>query len=353
MPVALPLLVRRSGHGRQQVPPPARARRASPRRDVAGVQLVGGSGEPQGVRAHHPHGHRSRRPDGERARPALPRRPHPDTDRLGRTRPDHPGRSRPRRPRGHRRQPARDPAERRSLPLQSRRPCSSSPCSPTSWRRRLPVSTEPPVAPGRPPRRSVNERPARTRAGQRRKAMSERRQLGVQDALWLEMDRPTNLMVVDSWSGPPPRSTGTASGPSPGSGCGIATRCSAVSPCGATTAPGTGRSSLATTSRTHFEHVELSEPGDDAVLQELIGSQRTVPLDRDKPLWKMFCVDGFRGRQRDLHTEPPCPRRRHPHGAVGDEPLRRHTEGRERSSAPGGAPARRAATAPASRTPIR
>ena len=44
----------------------------------------------------------------------------------------------------------------------------------------------------------------------------------------------------------------------------------------------------------HFEHVRLSEPGDDAVLQELIGSQRTVPLDRDKPLWKMFCVDGYR-----------------------------------------------------------
>ena len=28
--------------------------------------------------------------------------------------------------------------------------------------------------------------------------MSEREQLGVQDALWLEMDRPSNLMVVDS-----------------------------------------------------------------------------------------------------------------------------------------------------------
>ena len=28
--------------------------------------------------------------------------------------------------------------------------------------------------------------------------MGERRRLGVQDALWLEMDRPTNLMVVDT-----------------------------------------------------------------------------------------------------------------------------------------------------------
>ena len=35
--------------------------------------------------------------------------------------------------------------------------------------------------------------------------MHERRRLGVQDALWLEMDRPTNLMVVDSlvWTATP------------------------------------------------------------------------------------------------------------------------------------------------------
>ncbi len=35
--------------------------------------------------------------------------------------------------------------------------------------------------------------------------MSDRRRLGVQDALWLEMDRPNNLMVVDSviWTAQP------------------------------------------------------------------------------------------------------------------------------------------------------
>ncbi len=35
--------------------------------------------------------------------------------------------------------------------------------------------------------------------------MTERGRLGVQDALWLEMDRPTNLMVVDSlvWTSTP------------------------------------------------------------------------------------------------------------------------------------------------------
>ena len=35
--------------------------------------------------------------------------------------------------------------------------------------------------------------------------MQQRRRLGVQDALWLEMDRPNNLMVVDSviWTAEP------------------------------------------------------------------------------------------------------------------------------------------------------
>ena len=35
--------------------------------------------------------------------------------------------------------------------------------------------------------------------------MGERRRLGIQDALWLEMDRPNNLMVVDSviWTAEP------------------------------------------------------------------------------------------------------------------------------------------------------
>ena len=124
--------------------------------------------------------------------------------------------------------------------------------------------------------------------------MNERRQLGVQDALWLEMDRPTNLMVVDSlvWTATPIDWD----------------RFRAVA-----------RERLWARYRvfrsvavrgdddawyweelpdddfaSHFEHVRLSEPGNDAVLQELIGSQRTVPLDRDKPLWKMFCVDGYR-----------------------------------------------------------
>ena len=48
---------------------------------------------------------------------------------------------------------------------------------------------------------------------ERRALEGARRRLGVQDALWLEMDRPHNLMVVDfPSSGPPSRSTSPRSG---------------------------------------------------------------------------------------------------------------------------------------------
>ena len=45
----------------------------------------------------------------------------------------------------------------------------------------------------------------------------------------------------------------------------------------------------------HVSEVTLPEPGDDAALHDFIGSQRTVPLDRNKPLWHLFCIDGFQG----------------------------------------------------------
>ena len=53
--------------------------------------------------------------------------------------------------------------------------------------------------------------------------MGERQRLGVQDALWLEMDKPGNLMVVDSlfWTAEPIdwdsylEATGAALGPLP------------------------------------------------------------------------------------------------------------------------------------------
>lgn len=124
--------------------------------------------------------------------------------------------------------------------------------------------------------------------------MDARQRLGVQDALWLEMDQPGNLMMVDSlfWTAEPIdwdryrevtrerlwdrypvfRSVVVREGDGwyweefPGADF-----------------------------DDRHERVVLPEPGGDAELQALIASQRTVPLDRSQPLWHATFVDGFHG----------------------------------------------------------
>jgi diacylglycerol O-acyltransferase len=117
----------------------------------------------------------------------------------------------------------------------------------------------------------------------------------VQDALWLEMDRPTNLMVVDSlvWTaGPMDWDRWLA---------GVEERLwdrYRVFRSVAVHDPDGGwywEERPEDDVEAHLEYLTLPEPGDEAVLQRFIGSQRTVPLDRDKPLWRMFCIDGYQG----------------------------------------------------------
>jgi WS/DGAT/MGAT family acyltransferase len=43
----------------------------------------------------------------------------------------------------------------------------------------------------------------------------------------------------------------------------------------------------------HMHHVALPAPGDQAVLQELIGDLMTMPLDRSRPLWHTYMIDGY------------------------------------------------------------
>ena len=43
----------------------------------------------------------------------------------------------------------------------------------------------------------------------------------------------------------------------------------------------------------HVHHFALPAPGDRAALQELVGDLMTMPLDRNRPLWQMYLVDGF------------------------------------------------------------
>jgi len=43
----------------------------------------------------------------------------------------------------------------------------------------------------------------------------------------------------------------------------------------------------------HLHHIALPAPGDERVLQELLGDLMTMPLDHSRPLWQTYMVDGF------------------------------------------------------------
>ncbi len=43
----------------------------------------------------------------------------------------------------------------------------------------------------------------------------------------------------------------------------------------------------------HLHHLGLPAPGDAAVLQELVGDLMTMPLDRSRPLWHIYMIDGY------------------------------------------------------------
>ena len=44
---------------------------------------------------------------------------------------------------------------------------------------------------------------------------------------------------------------------------------------------------------THIHHLALPAPGDQAALQELVGDLMVRPLDRSRPLWEMYTIDGY------------------------------------------------------------
>ncbi|MBV8430130.1 MAG: wax ester/triacylglycerol synthase family O-acyltransferase [Solirubrobacterales bacterium] len=43
----------------------------------------------------------------------------------------------------------------------------------------------------------------------------------------------------------------------------------------------------------HMHHLALPAPGDEGALRELVGDLMTMPLDRNRPLWHEYMVDGF------------------------------------------------------------
>ena len=125
--------------------------------------------------------------------------------------------------------------------------------------------------------------------------MNERQRLGVQDALWLEMDKPGNLMVVDSlfWTATPIDWDRYAAVMKERLWDRFPVFRSVV-------VRGADNQWFweeqpAADLEARFERVTLPDPGGDVELQELIAEQRVVRLDRSEPLWRAILVDNYRG----------------------------------------------------------
>jgi len=124
--------------------------------------------------------------------------------------------------------------------------------------------------------------------------MSDRRRLGVQDALWLEMDRPNNLMVVDSviWTSQPldwDRVSAVLQER-------LCDRFPVFRSVAVRDADGSWwwQEDEAFSFDERVTTVELDDPDDPRSLQRLAARHRTEMLDRDEPLWRALFVDRYR-----------------------------------------------------------
>lgn len=116
------------------------------------------------------------------------------------------------------------------------------------------------------------------------------------DAAWLHMDRPTNLMVINSllWFDGPvdwDRARGV-----------IVDRIVEPFPrfrqrvCeGGVLSGPVWEDDAGFDVDLHVHRLGLPAPGDEAALQEVVGDLITRPLDRSRPLWEIFLLDGLGG----------------------------------------------------------
>ena len=109
------------------------------------------------------------------------------------------------------------------------------------------------------------------------------------DAAWLHMDRPTNLMVINSvmlfdepvdWERVKLEIAQKRHG-RPLSAVPAACRSRAACRCARRSWEDDPDFAL----EHHMHHLALPAPGDAAALQELVGDLMTMPLDRNRPLW--------------------------------------------------------------------
>ena len=125
--------------------------------------------------------------------------------------------------------------------------------------------------------------------------MEQRRRLGVQDALWLEMDRPNNLMVVDSvvWTAQPLDFAKVRAV--------VEERLLNRYPVFRSKAVRDDDGSWwweldeGFDFDNHVALISLNKPDDPRALQDLVAAHRTEMLDRDRPLWQAIWVKRYRG----------------------------------------------------------
>jgi diacylglycerol O-acyltransferase len=124
--------------------------------------------------------------------------------------------------------------------------------------------------------------------------VGEWRRLSTQDQFWLEMDRPNNLMVVDSvmWTAEPidwDRAREVM-------GERFAGRYPVFRSIAVRDHDGWWwEESPDFSLDDHLHIIELDDPNDPRSLQRLIAEHRTKMLDRDKPLWYALWVDSYLG----------------------------------------------------------
>jgi len=119
--------------------------------------------------------------------------------------------------------------------------------------------------------------------------------MGVQDALWLEMDRPTNIMVADVavWTAEP-----LDFGPLTAA---LAERLVERFPVFRSRAATDGGGDWCWEPDPDFDianHVSsaaLPNPDDPRCMHELVAAHRTKILDRNRPLWQVIWVERYRG----------------------------------------------------------
>src|SRR5664280_2915150 len=124
--------------------------------------------------------------------------------------------------------------------------------------------------------------------------MSGRERMSAVDAAWLHMDRPTNLLVINavSWFDEPLDWDLVAKL--------IQTRW--VEPYrrfrqrvgeGLPLVGPQWEDDPRFALENHLHHVALPAPGGRAALQDFVGDMMSVPIDRTKPLWHMYLIDGY------------------------------------------------------------